>query len=547
MNKKISHAVYDEKDLYPYLMRMNVLKGTGVDPDECKVKPIIAVVNSHTEMNTGHMHLSSLAVRVKEGIHAGGGIPFEFNVPAPCDGLAEGNDGMKYILAQRDLIADMVETHIRSQLFDGMVMIASCDKIIPGMLMAAARLDLPTIFLTGGPTIYEIRLHNTYKGTILHSDYDDLNDKLNTVYCASCGACEIMGTANTFQSLAEALGMVLPGTANIPAYHSEKLRVARKTGKRIMEMVEENLTADKILTKKAIENALVVDMAIGGSTNVALHLPALAHELGIELPLTVFNDFNAKIPTLCKLSPSGPHGVTDLYQAGGIPALMKRLKDDLHLDALNVSGQKIGDIVENARVMDEQVIPDKTNPYYPEGSTVVLTGNLAPEGAVIKQSAVVKDQHFFKGPARVFESEHDFLATNREKKINEGEVIVIRNEGPKGGPGMPEMLAATMSIGAHGYSRVALVTDGRFSGATSGPCVGHVSPEASDGGPIGLLNDGDEITIDIPNRRLNVKLSDNELRERLKLYRPIKRNIPKGFMRRYVKRVSSAAKGAILE
>jgi dihydroxy-acid dehydratase len=546
MNKKISHAVYDEKDFYPYLMRMNVLKGTGVDTDECKVKPIIAVVNSHTEMNTGHMHLSSLAVRVKEGIHAGGGIPFEFNVPAPCDGLAEGNDGMKFILAQRDLIADMVETHVRSQLFDGMVMIASCDKIIPGMLMAAARLDLPTIFLTGGPTLYEIRLHHTYKGTILHSDYDDLNDKLKTVYCASCGACEIMGTANTFQSLAEALGMVLPGTANIPAYHSEKLRVARRTGKRIMEMVEENLTADKILTKKAIENALSVDMAIGGSTNVALHLPALAHELGIDLPLTVFNDFNRKIPTLCRLSPSGPHGVTDLYQAGGIPALMKRLKDDLHLDALSVSGQTIGDIVENARVMDEQVIPDKTNPYYPEGSTVVITGNLAPEGAVIKQSAVVKDQHVFTGPARVFESEHDFLAAIREKKINEGEVIVIRNEGPKGGPGMPEMLAATMSIGAHGYSRVALITDGRFSGATSGPCVGHVSPEAFDGGPIGVLKDGDEITIDIPQRKLDVKLSKSEIQNRLASYRPIKRDIPKGFMQRYVKLVSSAAKGAIL-
>ncbi len=404
MKKKISHAVYDEKDLYPYLMRMNVLKGTGVDTDECGQKPIIAVVNSHTEMNTGHMHLASLSTRVKEGIHAGGGIPFEFNVPAPCDGLAEGNDGMKFILAQRDLIADMVETHMRSQLFDGMVMIASCDKIIPGMLMAAARLRLPAIFLTGGPTIYEIRLRKTYKGTILHSDYEDLNDKLNTVYCASCGACEIMGTANTFQSLAEALGMALPGTACIPAYHSEKLRVARLTGKRIMKMVEEDLTADKILTKKAIENALSVDMAIGGSTNAALHLPALAHELGIDLPLTAFNDFNKRIPTLCRLSPSGPHGITDLYQAGGIPAVMKRLKENLHLDALSVSGRNIGDIIEKAHVSDEDVIPDKTRPYYPEGSTVVLSGNLAPDGAVIKQSAVAKDQHVFTGPARVFES-----------------------------------------------------------------------------------------------------------------------------------------------
>jgi dihydroxy-acid dehydratase len=547
MKKKISHAVYDEKDFYPYLMRMNVLKGTGVDTDECKQKPIIAVVNSHTEMNTGHMHLASLSIRVKEGIHAGGGIPFEFNVPAPCDGLAEGNDGMKFILAQRDLIADMVETHVRSQLFDGMVMIASCDKIIPGMLMAAARLNLPTIFLTGGPTIYEIRLHKTYKGTILHSDYDDLNDKLNTVYCASCGACEIMGTANTFQSLAEALGMALPGTACIPAYHSEKLRVARITGKRIMKMVEDDLTACKILTQKALENALAVDMAIGGSTNAALHLPALAHELGIDLPLTAFNDFNKRIPTLCRLSPSGPHGITDLYQAGGIPAVMKRLKEDLHLDALNVSGQNIGDIVEKAIVADEDVIPEKSRPYYPEGSTVVLSGNLAPEGAVIKQSAVAKDQHVFTGPARVFESEHDFLAAIREKKINEGDVIVIRNEGPKGGPGMPEMLAATMSISAHGYSRVTLVTDGRFSGATSGPCVGHVSPEAYSGGPIGILQNGDEIAINIPERTLHVALSAEEIQGRLKTYTPIRREIPGGFMKRYVRLVSTAARGAILE
>ena len=546
MKKKISHAIYDEKDLTPYLMRMHVLKGTGVDTDECKQKPIIAVVNSHTEMNTGHMHLSSLAVRVKEGIHATGGIPFEFNVPAPCDGLAEGNDGMKFILAQRDLIADMVETHVRSQLFDGMVMIASCDKIIPGMLMAAARCALPTIFLTGGPTIYEIRLRKSYKGTILHSDYDDLNDKLNTVYCASCGACEIMGTANTFQSLAEALGMTLPGTACIPAYHSEKLRVARLTGKRIMEMVEEDLSADKILTKKAVENALAVDMAIGGSTNAALHLPALAYELGIDLPLTAFNDFNKKIPTICRLSPSGPHGITDLYQAGGIPAVMKQIKDDLHLDALTASGKTTGDIIENAVVEDDDVIPPRTNPYYPEGGTVVLTGNLAPEGAVIKQSAVAEDQRVFTGPAHIFESEHDFLADIRDGKINEGEVIVIRNEGPKGGPGMPEMLAATMSIGAHGYTHVALITDGRFSGATSGPCVGHVSPEALSGGPIGVLKDGDMITIDIPGRKLDVDLLKEELDKRLAEYHPIKRDIPKGFMKRYVRLVSSAAKGAIL-
>ena len=288
-------------------------------------------------------------------------------------------------------------------------------------------------------------------------------------------------------------------------------------------------------------------MAVGGSTNAALHLPALAHELDIDLPLTAFNDFNKRIPTICSMSPNGPHGITDLYQAGGIPALMKRLSEDLHTDALSVSGKTIGEIIKNAVIEDEKVIPSRNNPHYPEGGTVVLTGNLAPEGSVIKQSAVAKDQHVFTGPAHVFESEHDFLADIREGNINEGDVIVIRNEGPKGGPGMPEMLAATMSIGAHGYSRVALITDGRFSGATSGPCVGHVSPEASAGGPIGILKDGDIITIDIPGRKLTVDILAGELEKRLSTHQPLKRHIPKGFMRRYIKQVSSAAKGAILE
>lgn len=271
------------------------------------------------------------------------------------------------------------------------------------------------------------------------------------------------------------------------------------------------------------------------------------YELGIDLPLTVFNEFNKKIPTLCKLSPSGPHGIHDLYRAGGIPAVMKVLADDLHIDALNVSGQKIGDIIERAVVMDNEVIPNRENAFYPEGSTVILNGNLAPDGAVIKQSAVIKEHHLFSGPARVFESEAYFLDVVRDRKINEGEVVVIRNEGPKGGPGMPEMLAATMSIGLHGYTRVALVTDGRFSGATSGPCVGHVSPEAYSGGPIGVIKDGDKITIDIPNRKIEVNLPDEEIQNRLKTFKPIKRDIPSGFMKRYVKLVSSAARGAILE
>jgi dihydroxy-acid dehydratase len=319
------------------------------------------------------------------------------------------------------------------------------------------------------------------------------------------------------------------------------------TGKRIVEMVEEELTADKILTPKAIENAIMVDLAIGGSTNAALHLPALAHEIGFDLPLQAFNDFSKRIPTLCAISPNGPHGVIDLYVAGGVPAVMSRLGDDLHLDALTVAGNTIGDVVKGSAVLDEDVIRDKANAYLPEGSTVVLTGNLAPEGAVVKQSAVAADMRVFSGRARVFESEHDCLKAIRERSIQEGQVLVIRNEGPVGGPGMPETLAVTLGLEFASVKRVALITDGRFSGATAGPCIGHVSPEAHVGGPIAAVRDGDEISIDIPGRRLDVRLSDEEIRSRLATWRPVEREIPPGFMRRYVKLVSSAAKGAVLE
>jgi len=356
-----------------------------------------------------------------------------------------------------------------------------------------------------------------------------------------------MGTANTMQCITEALGLSLPRSANVPAYHAEKLLFGRMAGKRIVEMVEEELTADKILTPKAIENAVMVDLAIGGSTNSTLHLPALAHEIGFDLPLKVFNDFNKKIPTLCAISPNGPYGVTDLYMAGGIPAVMRRLAEDLHLDALTVTGKTIGNIINGTSILNEQVIPDKANAHMPEGSTVILTGNLAPEGAVVKQSAVAKDMLVFSGKARVFESEHNCLKAIREKSIQEGEVVVIRNEGPKGGPGMAETLAVTLGLELAGFKRVALITDGRFSGATAGPCIGHVSPEAYVGGPIAAVRDRDEIFIDIPARKLEVKLSDEEIRNRLKGWKPVEREIPSGFMRRYVRLVSSAAKGAVLE
>jgi len=547
MDKPKSAPIFNDQDFPVSLVRLSILKGTGVDIDELKEKPIIGIVNSHTEMNPGHMHLRALAERAKEGVHAAGGIPFEFGVPAPCDGLTEGNEGMRFVLPQRELIADIIETHVRSMLFDGLVMIASCDKIIPGMIMAAARLDRPTIFLTGGPGAWQIRFSSRMEGSVDHKDYDDILSKLECATCATCGSCELMGTANTFQCMAEALGLTLPGSSAVPAFLSEKLLFARKAGKRIVDMVGEGLTARKVLTPSALENALIVDLAIGGSTNSALHLPAIARELGIDLPLARFNELNRKVPTLIGMSPSGPHGMIDLYRAGGVPAVMKVMAGDLNLEAINVTGGTLADVVESAQVLDEEVIPPRDKPFEPEGGTAVLFGNLAPDGAVVKQSAVKEEQRLFTGPARVFESESDCLAAIREKSLTEGEVVIIRNEGPKGGPGMPEALAVTMALELHGYARVALITDGRFSGASAGPCVGHVSPEAYVGGPIAALRDGDEITIDIAARTLEAKLTDDEIEERLSNWTPLERDIPEGYMRRYVKYVGSAAHGAVLD
>jgi dihydroxy-acid dehydratase len=547
MGKTKSGPIFDEKDFPVSVARLAIMQGLGVEIEELKGKPIIAIANSHTDMNPGHMHLRTLAERVKEGVHAAGGIPFEFNVPAPCDGFTEGNEGMRFVLPQRELIADTVETYVRSMLFDAVVLIASCDKIIPGMIMAAARLDLPAIMLTGGPGAFQIRYSHRSTGSIFHKDYPDLLDKLATATCATCGSCELMGTANTFQCLAEAMGLTIPGSANVPAFFSEKLLYARRVGKRIVDMVEEGLTAHRILGEKAVENALMVDLAIGGSTNSTLHLPAIAHELGFELPLSRFNDFNRRIPTLCSIAPNGPHGIQDLHRAGGVPAVMKVLAGDLHLDVVNVMGQTLAEVVEAAEVKDGEVIRGRDDPYYAEGGTVALFGSLAPQGAVVKQSAVDSEMLRFSGPARVFEAEADCLAALRDGTLNEGEVVVIRNEGPRGGPGMPETLAVTMGLELHGFTRVALITDGRFSGATSGPCIGHVSPEAAAGGPIAALRDGDEISIDIPGRLLEVELTQEEIAARLAGMQPPRREVPPGFMRRYVKAVSSAARGAILE
>jgi dihydroxy-acid dehydratase len=530
------------------VVRTSIMKGTGMDVSQLGKKPLIAIANSHTDLTTGHSHLRGIGEKVKDGIIAAGGIAAEFNVPAPCDGVAMGHDGMRYVLAQRDLIADIVETHVRSQLFDGLVIIASCDKINPGMLMAAARLDMPTIYVSGGPGMWDIRNKRGKKQrSVDHKDYTDTELKVATTTCATCGSCEILGTANTIQSLAEVMGMCLPGCANTPGFHPDKLRYARASGERIVAMVEEGLNARKIMTREALLNAVIMDLAIGGSTNSTLHLPAIAHSLGMELPLSLFNDYSRRIPTLLAISPNGPWGVTDLWAAGGIGAAMKVMKDDLDTTCMTVTGKSLGEVIDKAyHVADSEVVPSRDKPHRPEGGTVVLFGNLAPEGSVVKASAVKEDMLTFTGTAVCVNSEDEARKALTEGRIKDGNVIVIRYEGPKGGPGMPEMLNITMMLEVFGLHRTALITDGRFSGATAGPCVGHITPEAYDGGPIAALADGDEITIDVPNRKLDVKLTPEEIAARLaKVVRVEKPAL--GYMSRYRKLVSSAARGAVLE
>ncbi len=547
MKKPQSSPIFDDSDFPISIVRKSIFQGTGADLTEAGKKPLIAIANSLTEINPGHMHLGPIAQRVKDGVNMAGGLPFEFNIPAPCDGMTEGHPGMRFVLAQRDLIADIIETHIRSMRYDGIVFIASCDKIIPGMIMAAARLDLPAIFVTGGPNAWDIRFKASMRGGVDHKCYTDLLDKLATATAATCGSCEVMGTANTMQSLTEALGISLAGSATVPAFHSAKLLYARHAGQRIVGLIEEGLSIKKILTQQSLENALMVSLAIGGSTNVALHLPAIAYELSLELPLSRFNDYSRIIPTLCGISPNGPHGMIDLFVAGGIPAVMKRLGDHLHRDPLTVSGMRIGDIVDQAEVKNPDVIRDKEHAFHPEGGMAALFGNLAPEGAVVKQSAVAENMRVFTGPARVFDAESDVLKAIRQKTLREGEVIVIRYEGPRGGPGMPETLAVTMGLDLAGFTNLALITDGRFSGATAGPCIGHVSPEAACGGPIAIIQNGDVIKIDITARTLDVDLTPEEIQRRLADWKPVIKPVPPGYMRRYVNAVSSAALGAVLK
>ena len=520
-----------------------LLKALGLTDQEIE-KPFIGIANSFTTLVPGHIHLNEIANAVKTGIVAAGGTPFEFNTIAVCDGLAMGHEGMRYSLPSREIIADSVEIMTQAHRLDGLVLISNCDKVTPGMLMAAARLDLPTIAVTGGPMLSgfldgrQVGFASVYEavGQVFagKTSAEELKRLENTA-CPGCGSCNGMFTANTMACVTEALGMSLPYCATSPAVSALKLRIAKQSGERIVHLTRNGLKPSAILTEKAFENAIIVDMALGGSTNTVLHLSSISKEAGISLPLKVFDEVGRRVPHLCNMVPIGPYAVEDLDAAGGVPALMEELKTLLNIDALTVTGKTVSDNIEGAKVIDAKVIRPLTDPVHREGGIAILSGNLAPKGAVVKTAAVSPRMLIHTGPARVFDSEKEAMNAIRNHEIQLGDVIVIRYEGPKGGPGMPEMLSPTATIAGMGLSEsVALITDGRFSGATRGPCVGHVSPEATEGGPIAVIKNGDKISIDIPKRTLNVKLTEKEIESRLKTWKPKKPRVEKGYLTRYL-------------
>jgi dihydroxy-acid dehydratase len=530
-----------------------IWKCLGITEDDFS-KPFIAVANSFTETVPGHMHLNRLVESVKAGVQVAGGVPFEFNTIAVCDGLAMGHEGMNYSLPSRELIADSVEVIVQAHRFDGLVLLTNCDKITPGMMMAAARLDIPSIVVTGGPmlsgfykgrkvdvtTIFEA-VGEASAGKITEKDLKEIEDRA----FPGCGSCNGMYTANTMACVAESIGMSLPGCATALAVSSEKARIAKKSGERVVGLVKEEIKPSNILTRKAFENAITVDMALGGSTNTVLHLKAIANEAGIGLPLEVFDEKARSTPHLCDMRPGGPHDLAELDAAGGISAVMRLLSDRLHLDAITVTGATVKENIKDAPLYDTDVIRPLENPVHKEGGIGVLSGNLAPKGAVVKVIAVPSKMLVHKGPARVFNSEEETMKAILEKKIKAGDVVVIRYEGPKGGPGMREMLSPTAAIAGMGLIEfVALVTDGRYSGATRGLCIGHVSPEAAAGGPIAALQNDDIVQIDVPKRILNVVLKDEELKNRLAKWKPKPPKIQKGYLRRYWALVQSANDGA---
>ena len=519
-----------------------LLKSLGLQDDDI-AKPLIGVANSYTNIVPGHIHLRTIGEAVKEGILSAGGTPFEFSTIAVCDGIAMGHEGMRYSLPSREIVADSVEIMLQAHSLDGLVMISNCDKITPGMLMAAARVDIPAIMVTGGPmaagrhhgkkisySSMPEALGQVAAGKMTEGELCELEENA----CPGCGCCSGMFTANTMACMTEALGMSLPYCATSLANSAFKLRLARATGKQIIKLIKDDLKPSQILTKEAFENAIALDMALGGSTNTTLHLPAIAKEAGLTLPLSTFDAIGRKVPHLCSMIPSGSYALEDLDAAGGVPAVMNELKSLLHLKLPTVSGKAIGENIKDAVVLDREVIHSLTNPVHKEGGIAILTGNLAPKGSVIKTAGVSPKMQKHTGPAKVYDSEKEALTAIRGNEIKPGDVVVIRYEGPRGCPGMPEMLFPTATIAGMGLSEsVALITDGRFSGATHGGSIGHVAPEAFEGGPIAALKNGDIITIDIPNRTLKVELSDKELKARLAAWKPREPKIKKGILSRY--------------
>ncbi|RKY39843.1 MAG: dihydroxy-acid dehydratase [Candidatus Omnitrophota bacterium] len=527
--------------------------------DEELAKPIIGVVNSASELIPGHIHLDRIAQAVKEGVRMAGGTPMEFPAIGICDGIAMNHLGMKYSLPSRELIADSIEIMAKAYPFDGLVLIPNCDKIVPAMLMAALRVNIPAILISGGPMLagylkgQSIDLISVFEGVgktaVNKLSLEDLK-MLEEEACPTCGCCAGMFTANSMNCLTEALGMALPGNGTISAVSAKRIRLAKKSGMQIMELVRKEIKPRQIVTPEAFENALAVEMALGSSTNTVLHLPAIAREAGIELNLEIFDRISKRTPNLCHLSPAGRYHLEDLERAGGILAVMSELdkKGLIHKNLLTVSGKKVGENIRNKRILDEEVIRPLNRAYSKEGGIAILKGNLAPEGAVVKQSAVDKKMLIHQGKARVFDSENEAMQAIINKEIKKGDVVVIRYEGPKGGPGMQEMLSPTSAIVGVGLDKdVALLTDGRFSGGTRGAAIGHISPEAAEGGPIAIVEDGDVIEIDIPGRQLNIRLSQEEIESRLARWKPPALKIKDGYLFRYAQQVSSAAEGAVFK
>ena len=534
----------------------SLFRALGLTEEEM-ARPLIGVVNSYNEIVPGHMNLDKITEAVKQGIAMAGGTPIVFPAIAVCDGIAMGHVGMKYSLVTRDLIADSTECMAMAHQFDGLVMIPNCDKNVPGLLMAAARLNIPTVFVSGGPMLAghvkgkKRSLSSMFEavgsyaaGTMTEEDVCEFENKV----CPTCGSCSGMYTANSMNCLTEVLGMGLQGNGTIPAVYSERIRLAKHAGMAVMDMVNKNIRPRDIMTEAAFRNALTMDMALGCSTNSMLHLPAIAHEAGVELNVDIANEISAKTPNLCHLAPAGPTYMEDLNEAGGIYAVMKEISKLglLNLDCMTVTGKTVGENIKNSVNKNPEVIRTVDNPYSRTGGIAVLKGNIAPDSCVVKRSAVVSEMLQHEGPARVFDCEEDAIAAIKGGKIVAGDVVVIRYEGPKGGPGMREMLNPTSAIAGMGLgSSVALITDGRFSGASRGASIGHVSPEAAAGGPIGLVEEGDIISIDINANTINMKVSDEELARRRANWTPKVKEVT-GYLKRYRKLVTSADKGAIL-